>query len=274
MAILQLTRQAVQSFTALAIFPVESRQFPCLFKPAASLIVHHRTHDLPLYPFLFKHEGKECVEHCKIFSPSFSLLDLRSAVSLFRFYHQLLYPFFDIKWHCTLAKTLLMWSWMEIIVLDALQSTVSLYASIFHSSLKSCLLFCLDPILNSYWETWNCCLAIYSTSYVFPIWAIEYTFVSENFMLIFVEGYFSFLLWLGKTSSNSYPSLHLITDICVSFQICKVQVKLSSKLLTIGKDVWMSFSVLQLSFHSLKLGTFPSLSLSLTSMVFKSVPSL
>lgn len=58
-------------------------------------------------------------------------------------------------------------------------------------------------------------------------------------MPVFVEGnhiYFSLLLQLGKTSANSYPGLHLMINSRVkSFQILKVQAKLTFNLLTIGK---------------------------------------
>lgn len=59
-------------------------------------------------------------------------------------------------------------------------------------------------------------------------------------MPVFVEGnhiYFSLLLQLEKTSTNSYPSLRLVINSCVkSFQILKVQAKLAFTLLTIGKE--------------------------------------
>lgn len=72
----RIVRQAVKSFIALAIFPVQSWHFPHLFKPAVSLLALPQGTQELFLSFLYvrsslKHEDGERVEHCKVFSLSF-----------------------------------------------------------------------------------------------------------------------------------------------------------------------------------------------------------
>lgn len=111
MEIPQITRQAIQNFTPLAIFPVQNWHFPCLFKPAVSLLVHHRTQEL-FSIFLYirsslKREGRECwTLKFSVFPFSFQSASYFSSGS-----HQLLCPFYEVWGPCTSAKTSLMLNW-------------------------------------------------------------------------------------------------------------------------------------------------------------------
>lgn len=111
----------------------------------------------------------------------------RPSVSLFFFLWispvalSLFWSVMPIKEHCPLAKTLLM------LVRDYWFGHLARQCSplCIHFSQQPEI---LSPILSghphppySYWRRQNWCLPIYSPSCVFPIWAIEYPFISRKF---------------------------------------------------------------------------------------------
>lgn len=207
----------------------------------------------------------------------------RPLVSLFFFVWispvvlSLFWSVMPTKGHCTIAKILLMLSW-SFLFWTPCEAMLSFMHQFFIADWNPVSHFVWTPRQDNPGE----CRTAAFHLFLIPIWAIEYPFTNRQFYACHCgrkSHWFQSAATTGQISANFCKFLPQTPShcgqLCYSFQALKIQAKITFNILIIGKEHLISCSVLQLSSYRLKkCGTVPSLSMSLTSMVFKTVPSL